>query len=122
MPLTAELRDILEPDVVSLVAEDNKKTQTEEKKPKEQLRRSLPLLNYLRSVWEIESGVPLDKPGMSVHYWILFEQIKSNLPKQSVKADPARRTGVEEYNGITIRTFIGTRVRFADLVAATNAG
>ena len=176
MPLTAGLRDILEPDVVSLVAEDNsielrespanmrvkitglpgtsivirtervghasklrdgfwkqicdyllvvelgdrthavffelKKTQkqTQERKPKEQLRRSLPLLNYLRSVWEIESGAPLDKPGMSVHYWILFEQINPKLPKQSVKADPARRTGVEEYNGITIRTFIGTRV------------
>ena len=144
MPLTAGLRDILEPDVVSPVAEDNsielreppadmrvkitglpgtsivirtervghaskisdgswkqicdyllvvelgdrthavffelKKTQTQEKKPKEQLRRSLPLLNYLRSVWEIESGAPLDKPGMSVHYWILFNRSILSCP------------------------------------------
>lgn len=186
MPLTAGLRKILKPDVVSLVAEDDsielrespadmrvkitglpgtfivirtervghaskirdgswkricdyllvvelgdrthavflelKKTQTQDNKPKEQLRRSLPLLNYLRSVWEIESRVPLDEHGMSVHYSILFEQTKSKLPKQPVKADPTRREKVEEYKGITIRTFIGTSVPFADLVAATNAG
>lgn len=99
-----------------------KKTQTQEEKPREQLRRSLPLLNYLRSVWEVESGTPLDEHGMSVHYSILFERTKSKLPKQSVKTDPTRRARVEKYNGIIISTFIGTPVPFASLVAATNAG
>ena len=99
-----------------------KKTQTQEEKPREQLRRSLPLLNYLRSVWEIESRAPLNEHEMSVHYSILFERTKSKLPKQPVKADPTRRAKVEKYNGIIIRTFIGTPVPFASLVAATNAG
>ena len=92
-----------------------KKTQTEEEKPREQLRRSLPLLEYLRSVWEIESETPLGRQEISIHYSILFERASPRLAKQAVRADPTRPASEEEYKGLTIRTFVGTSVAFATL-------
>ena len=94
-----------------------KKTQTEEEKPREQLRRSLPLLEYLRSVWEIESGTVFNENGVSIHYSILFERTSPRLAKQSVRAAPTRSVSEEEYKGITIRTFVGTSVPFSTLTA-----
>ena len=82
-----------------------KKTKKSDDKPREQLRRSLPILKYLRSVWEIESETLLSEHGIiSVHYSILFEQTSQRLAKQPVRADPARRVDTEEYKGLKIRT------------------
>ena len=93
-----------------------KKTQkTGDNKPREQLRRSLPILEYLRSVWEIDSETPVGEYGVSVHYSILFERASPKLAKQPVKADPSRRVEAEEYKGLTIRTFVGTSVPLAML-------
>lgn len=92
-----------------------KKTQTEEEKPREQLRRSLPLLAYLRSLWEIESETQLGEQGVLMHYSILFERASTRLAKQPVRADPTRPASEEEYKGLTIKTFIGTSVPLASL-------
>lgn len=92
-----------------------KKTQTEEEKPREQLRRSLPLLEYLRSLWEIESEIPLGEHGLSIHYSILFERASPRLAKQTVRADPTLPVSEEEYKGLTVRTFVGTSVPLATL-------
>ena len=92
-----------------------KKTQTEEEKPREQLRRSLPLLEYLRSLWETEAETRLGDQGISIHYSILFERASPRLAKQEVRADPTRPVSEEEYKGLTIRTFFGTSVAFATL-------
>ena len=88
-----------------------KRTQTKECKPREQLRRSLPLLEYLRSVWEIESGTSL-QGKLSIHYSILFERTTPRLARQRVKVKPAKP---EEYKDIVIRTFVGQRVPLAVL-------
>lgn len=93
-----------------------KKTQSKKERPREQLRRSLPLLEYLRSMWEIESGSTLDERRLSVHYSILFEQTSPKLAKQSVNVKPTTRMLPEEYKGITIRTFVGTPVPLATLI------
>ena len=92
-----------------------KKTQTEEEKPREQLRRSLPLLEYLRSVWEVESETPLGEHGIAVHYSILFERASPRLAKQRVRAAPTRPESEEDYKGLTVRTFVGTSVPLASL-------
>lgn len=94
-----------------------KKTHSREEKPREQLRRSLPLLEYLRSVCEIESGIPWDEHGISIHYWILFERTSPRLAKQSVKVDPKHRVSKEQYGGITINTTFGPRVKLATLTS-----
>lgn len=59
-----------------------KKAQSEEEKPREQVRRSLPLLQYLRSVWEVESETPLGEHGIAVHYSILFERAGQDWPNR----------------------------------------
>ena len=92
-----------------------KKTWTGGEEPREQLRRSLPLLDYLRSVCEVEYGAALNGANIAVHYAIVFERVSQRLAKQGVRADPQGRAGQERHAGITIRTFIGTRVSFATL-------
>ena len=84
-----------------------KRTRTREDKPREQLRRSLPLLEYLRSVCEIESETLL-QGRLRVRYWILFARTSDRQAKQRVRFDP--EAAPEEYKGIEIRTFVGRRV------------
>lgn len=93
-----------------------KKTQTKEEKPREQLRRSLPLLHYLRSVWEVESGTILDERNLSIHYSILFQQTSEKVPKEPVKPDPTPRANREAYKGITITIRVGTPVHLTSLM------
>ena len=92
-----------------------KKTWTSDERPREQLRRSLPLLDYLRSVCEVEHETARSGADIAVRYAIVFERVSQRLDKQWVRADPRGRAGQEGHAGITIRTFIGTRVSFATL-------
>ena len=92
-----------------------KETWSNGEKPRDQLRRSLPLLKYIRSVCEVEYGETQDARRISIHYSIVFEKSSRKFNMQSVSADPAQRTREEEYKGITIRTFVGTSVPLATL-------
>ncbi len=94
-----------------------KRTSTGELRPRDQLRRSLPLLEYLRSVCEVE-GCDASIGSISTRYFIICEKRGRRLDKQSVKVDPARRIREERHEGVTIRTFIGTRVPFTTLLGA----
>lgn len=64
-----------------------KKTLTEEEKPLEQLRHSLPFLDYLRSLCRIhfEDGAP---PEVEARYSVIGERGQLRLDKQAVKARP----------------------------------
>lgn len=94
-------------DSTPVVFVELKETWSEEEKPRDQLRRSLPLLEYLRSVCEIEYERRPGEYGIQLHYWIIFEKHTRTLNRQPVHVDPARMPRVEEYNGITIRTVVG---------------
>lgn len=72
------------------------------RKAKEQLRRSLPLLEYLRSACEVERGTRYETE-MTTGYLIICEQRR--LDKQSPKPKPA-----EDYRNIKIRTRVGTTI------------
>lgn len=85
-----------------------KKTSTDEQKPREQLRRSLPILEYLRSACRIEHGSASSESPVTVSYLMICEKRSMRLDKQPVRAEPAVRTREETYEDITIRTFIGT--------------
>ena len=100
-------------DTTHVIFVELKETWSEEEKPRDQLRRSLPLLDYLRSVCEIEYGP--SEHGISMHYWIIFGKRTRKLNRQPVNVDPAHMRRVEEYNGITIRTFFGTSVPLTTL-------
>ena len=83
---------------------------------KEQLRRSLPLLDYLRSFCEVHYQSRYSKSGLSIRYFIIGEQYTPRLDKQSVNSNPAKRLTREYYRGITIHTYVGPRLHFSMLV------
>ena len=93
-----------------------KKTSAGEQRAKEQLRRSLPILEYLRSACRIEYGSASSEPPVTVSYLMVCERENMRLDKQPVRAEPAARTREETYENVTIRTFIGTPVPLAALV------
>lgn len=93
-----------------------KKTWTDEQRPKEQLRRSLPILEYLRSACRIEHGSASSESPVTVSYLMICEKGSPRLDKQPVRADPAARIREETYRNIMIRTFIGTSAPLAALL------
>ena len=82
-----------------------KKSLAGKESSKKQLKRSLPILDYLRSVCKIESGV--EEEILSVKYVLIAEKSSDRLDKQPVKVNPSE-TIEERYEGIPIRIFIGT--------------
>lgn len=83
------------------------------RKAKEQLRRSLPLLEYLRSACEVERGTRYET-GMTTGYLIICE--RRRLDKQSPKPRP-----VEDYRNIKIRTRVGTTISLDLLTGESQA-
>ncbi len=76
-------------------------------KPSEQLRRSLPVLEYLRSAYAVEHG---EKPEFEVRYLLAGEKISRRLDKQKTRVDPAASLPRECHRGIEVRTFVGARL------------
>ena len=76
----------------------------------EQLRRSLPLLEYLRSVCQVHNHMKADKPGMDARYFLIGEKSGEKLDKQPLRSN--RPLPTEKHENITVNTFVGPRVRF----------
>lgn len=89
-----------------------KKTLTEENKPKEQLRRSLPLLDYLLSVCKIEFG---NVPKVLIKYVIIAEKLNERLDKQRTRVRPRRPLAKETHETIEILTFITPKIGITEL-------
>ena len=96
-----------------------KKTLREDRgKAMEQLRRSLPFLEYLRSVCEIHFGSEPVSRRIAVRYLLIGERMRPRFDKkQSVNPDPAKNLEKQEYRNIAVTTFVGSRVRFDLLVS-----
>lgn len=92
---------------------------TWQRKAKEQLRRSLPLLEYLRSACEVEHESGHDGTRISTGYLIICE--KGRLDKQSPKANPAAAVRSEDYRNVRISTYVGTTLPLAILTGAVPA-
>lgn len=75
---------------------------------REQVRRSLPLLAYLRTVCEVEREAPFDDDGIETGYLIICENRRLN--KQTLRAEPVRMVDSEDYRDVRVRTYIGTTV------------
>ena len=101
----------------AIFVELKKTLNIDNQKALEQLRRSLPFLQYLRSVCEIDFGSkPITRP-IDVRYVLIGERARRKLDKrQSVNPDPAKRRTKQKYKGIVVTTFVGSSVRF-DLLA-----
>ena len=83
----------------------------------EQLRRSLPLLDYLLSVCRIQfDGVP---GGVAVRYLLIGEKMRARFDrKPSVSAGPERNLFTEKHKDITVSTYIGSRFSLDSLPAS----
>ena len=90
---------------------------TWERRAREQVRRSLPLLEYLRSACEVERGTRFDDARIRVGYLVICENRRLN--KQTTRAEPMKAVHSEDYRDITVRTYIGTTISLAILVGAT---
>ena len=92
-----------------------KKTLDEDNKQKgmEQLRRSLPFLEYLRSVCEIQHETESSKPELIILYSIIGKHASHRLDKQHVK--PGRGLPTEKHQGISVSIFVRERINFREL-------
>ena len=92
-----------------------KKTLDEDDKPREQLRRSLPFLEYLRWLCCIHYGdaAPAD---IEVRYAVIGERGQLRLDKRAVKAKPGQPVWTQLHHGIMVSAFLGPTVPLAALV------
>ena len=92
-----------------------KKNLIDKEKPLEQLRHSVPFLEYLCSLYSIhfEDGA---LPDVEVHYAVVGERGQLRLDKQAVKARPAQPVWTKLHRGISVSAFLGPTVHFAALV------
>ena len=89
-----------------------KKTLTRENKPKEQLRRSLPLLDYLLSVCKVEFG---NVPEVLIKYVIIAEKLNERLDKQRTRVRPFSPVTKENYKTMEILKFITPKIGITEL-------
>ena len=82
-----------------------------EKKGMEQLRRSLPHLQYLRSVCRVEHGSANVASRMSARYVLIGQRAVPLLAKQRVSG--GHRLPSEAYRGIEVHRLVGGRLPFA---------
>ena len=96
-------------DEIHAVFIELKKTLTQEKKPREQLRRSLPFLAYLLSGCKIENS-SIQTTSLNTTYFIFGKKLNEKIDKESVRINPDRTIEKEQYEEIEIST--STRKRF----------
>ena len=90
-----------------------KKTLQDRNKAFEQLRRSLPMADYLLSVCSVELRASWLR---TVSYVLIAEKEANRLDKQPVRPRPGLRKR-KPYDGIEVSVFVGATVNAADLVA-----
>lgn len=78
---------------------------------REQLRRSLPYLDYLRSLCRIEYGPGVSPAWLPTRYVLIGKRTSGHLAKQRVSRGHSLPNASHE--GITIRQLVGSRLQFA---------
>ena len=89
-----------------------KKTLREEEKPKEQLRRSLPILEYLLSACAVEYG-STEKSNLTIRYVLIAEKENSRISKRRFQR--GRQLRPEMYKSIQVTTLVESTVHFTAL-------
>ena len=90
---------------------------TWEPRAQEQVRRSLPLLAYLRSVCEVEREAPFDDSGIEPGYLVICRNRRLN--KQTMRTEPAETVQSREYRNVAVRTYVGTKISLAILTGVS---
>lgn len=94
---------------------ETKKTLHDSSRPKEQIRRSIPILKYLVSLCEIEN----ERSWNIIKYFsVIAEKDANRLDKQPTHVEPGLLSRLENYKGIDISFVIGTEFSLASLTSA----
>ena len=94
-----------------ILIELKKTLQKDTSKAFEQLRRSLPIADYLLSVCSVELRASLLRPVVS--YVLIAEKEADRLDKQPVRPRPGLRKR-EPHKGIEVSVFVGTTANAAE--------
>ena len=103
-------------DIYYAIFVELKKTLKGNTRHREQLRRALPLLRYLVSVFELDTGSKLPESKIVTQYFLIGQQSSPKWDKQNVKYDPATVFETEEYRSITVRTGVARTIPFSELL------
>ena len=96
-----------------------KRSKANDSLSREQLRQSVPLVDYLATAAGVESSKdsdPADRVKLNVHYVVLYQRDGLLLDKQATHAAAVQAAGRLEYRGLTIRWRIGGSARLEELV------
>ena len=80
----------------------------------QQLRRSLPLFQYIRTACEVQYEASYE---LSLHHVLIVDEESSSLDKQPVRTDPSEWPRQERFKDINISTFLGPLLPFSKLEA-----
>ncbi len=83
---------------------------------REQLRRSLPLLHYLVSAFEVDSDLQIPESRIVVQYLLIAQQSSPKWDKQTVKFDRESVFETEEYRSLKIRKSVAQAIPFQELL------
>ena len=87
-----------------------KKTINEDERGREQLRRSLPILEYLYGICRIHHDMKKRELTLIVRYFLIGMRRSSRFDKQHVKQ--SSEVGKTSYKDIDVHTFLGSRIGF----------
>ncbi len=93
-----------------------KKTLRRETRPREQLRRSLPLLHYLLSAFNVDRGLMLPASEFVVNYFLIGQQWSLKWDKPRRRMERASIFETEEYKSIWIHASVAPTISFQELV------
>ncbi|MCY3746807.1 MAG: hypothetical protein OXH05_11310 [Acidobacteria bacterium] len=114
--LFRERKDRAASDVILI---ELKKSKSNDSSSSEQLRQSVPILEYLDGLARAVAS-PDDDPAESsprdVHYVVLYERHAPLLDKQVTHAASITATGHMSYRGMNIHWRIGRHARLSDLI------
>lgn len=102
-------------DEIHAVFIELKKKLAQKGRASEQLRRSLPLLEYLLSVCKIEDN-SIDITRLNTNYFIFGQKKGERLDKDSVKINPDRTIEKEQYKEIEIATSVKPSFTLDELI------
>ena len=88
--------------------------ESNKRKAMAQLRGSLPILEYLRSMCLLHQGPSAKLPALQVSYFLIAAKRDARIDKQSVR--PQTGSGRETYGDIEVHTLLGERVGFGLLL------
>ena len=94
-----------------------KKTLNDEDKPNDQIQRSLPIFQYLRSLCEIEGDFKLHDSDLVVQYVVIGKRLHPRLDKQRVRPRPALWEREIKYRSISVKQFVGSRIPFGAITS-----